>query len=1134
MLMVNGLILPLLFGSMLMTITKITAFPTDPIDTQVLKDLYDAMNGTNWQWNVSSAHPPWNFSQPINETNPCDPIHWQRVMCTVQNGTNRVTTLLLSSFGLSGTLPSSVGNLEEISIFDVAINAISGPIPEEIGSLTKVKILYISTNSLTGSLPESLGNLRLLDDCDVDNNRLTGTIPSSLGLLTTVRYLDMDNNYFTGTIPPEMRTMSKLIDLDLDKNRLTGTIPSALSQLTQLLYLSLDTNRLVGSVPSEIGSMTKLNVLLLQNNRLTGHLNSFLWQASNLSLLSLDLSGNTFSGTIPPSLFTIPQINILSLSVNCFVGPLPVTVCSATTASILAMDSLSSSPSCPHSWHFWLINRIFWRYFGGSYPACVTALPNLVVLHLSGNGLGGKLGIIPPTSKLRNLSLTHNRLTGTIPSSFQEWPFLDLDLSVNRLTGEFLSNVSEAYAQLTCFGDTDTCLPRRGKIATAINRLSGSIPSEIFHAKRVDVLTDNTFACHHLPPHDPVVNYYTCGSTLLDIAMATFGAILVSLLSVALLVTLSSHKVSVAQGSSTPSTTQLWSRVHQIFIESREYVNWNQHLMPYSLPNTQGFNDLLDQFLKGTILLSGLGIFLNLPTYVMKFQEEGVENGDFTTHMWMYRWTLSLVYVSGVFPAVMLIIAWILSVLLVGWILRTRLVKDGDSTTRESTSSQRRNSLLTMTKEDDSDRATIGHLEQAPFIRSYMLRSGSLLFRALINCVVVMTVHVVFVYLSASAGFTPGANLVAQFSLGFFMLVWNNVAVPELILKSDPNMFVWDKLSIRVLMLLFNTIVVPCIATAFTRPSCFQYVLTPPEKISASYSYTECGFAIINETTGEDKCVVPDDITIDLQPAEPPLIYNFQCGSELLTDYIPVYIYSYSFLILLPIARFLWLWYIPLSAFPGESSWTFFVPTGIMFPDSWNSLPADLCGQHTSEGLATADENSIRPSSSSSPLHITSSPSTPAASSDCDIFSTARRMNATKNNLWNPDSILSRLISHAAILLTFGVCSPVLSFAIVLAVILSIIEWKFVLGRFLFRRFSSLLHYNPMSRRQALQNAEQQPRQSHLLVAVDGVSGYCDVNGEERKFGNDYSLVCLEDSLSGILFSTGRCFAMMVSHTRRF
>lgn len=49
---------------------------------------------------------------------------------------------------------------------------------------------------------------------------------------------------------------------------------------------------------------------------------------------------------------------------------------------------------------------------------------------------------LPKGSQLTNLTLSHNRLTGTINPELQHWPFRILDLSFNRLTGN-LAHMNE-------------------------------------------------------------------------------------------------------------------------------------------------------------------------------------------------------------------------------------------------------------------------------------------------------------------------------------------------------------------------------------------------------------------------------------------------------------------------------------------------------------------------------------------------------------------------------------------------------------------------------------------------------------------------------------------------------------------
>ena len=108
-------------------------------EKQALIDLYNATNGPNWT----------NTWDTVNDE-PCD---WFGVI--VVNG--NVTELRLSSNGLSGTIPSTIGDLVNITYIDLGSNNLSGSIPAEIGNLTNLLRLYLYFNSLTGSIPSELG-----------------------------------------------------------------------------------------------------------------------------------------------------------------------------------------------------------------------------------------------------------------------------------------------------------------------------------------------------------------------------------------------------------------------------------------------------------------------------------------------------------------------------------------------------------------------------------------------------------------------------------------------------------------------------------------------------------------------------------------------------------------------------------------------------------------------------------------------------------------------------------------------------------------------------------------------------------------------------------------------------------------
>ena len=90
----------------------------------------------------------------------------------------------LDDLGLSGNIPSEIGNLESMEFLWLEDNQLTGPIPSGIGNLEHLKYLILHYNQLSGSIPAEMGNLSNLEILKLNNNQLTGFIPDSICNLT--------------------------------------------------------------------------------------------------------------------------------------------------------------------------------------------------------------------------------------------------------------------------------------------------------------------------------------------------------------------------------------------------------------------------------------------------------------------------------------------------------------------------------------------------------------------------------------------------------------------------------------------------------------------------------------------------------------------------------------------------------------------------------------------------------------------------------------------------------------------------------------------------------------------------------------------------------------------------------------
>eukprot|EP01032_Pedospumella_encystans_P008038 gene8038-9577_t len=693
-------------------------------------------------------------------------------------------TISLYGNRLSGAIPSSIGSLPELTFLYLDTNHFTGTVPEALCQVTHLVDLKLQNNYLHGPIPPCLGSLHSLNLLELSNNSLTGHIPESLGALSALTILYLQENELTGSIPDTLEGMTSMLNFNVYRNKLTGTLPSGMATFTKMtnayvhdnylsgsleliskwdaaVFLYLQDNLFTGSLPA-LTNLTKVTSIFLKNNKLSGTLEKVLDPVQNALVTTLQFSNNQFTGTLPEEIFQIAELSTFAAVSNCFIGSLPRSICSSTSLNTLILDGLHSATSCRNNILPGVANRyILEAKIEGGIPACMFAVPNINTLHLSGNGLTGtistELGI---STDLRDLSVSHNALTGSIPPLFQTKRWYNLDLSYNKFRGSLQMNYEPFNNNNTVQFYNITLTAENVALSLRNNRLSGNIPNQLKLLHNISVLDGNLFACSidqsDLPSHDQGKSTYQCGSNSFNVSYYIWLTTTGFLILLAILIVYFRHSIgSFLRFDRIIYYYDKWMH-HVEFVHDRDSVLGKD----ITLKNYKYLIYVCEGVCKVSIYCTAYILVVLIPIYII-----GTEY--YSTHNFTYAWSVSAAFLSGPIALTLLMVAFV-SLLVLAFVLFTThirlFLREKFEFFRYTEDRIRRPSRV----DENNNEVTQMEKSSIPMLMKCLVYAIFFL----INFTVVLGVNVAYVYVRL---YQPSSLFViAQLLLSVFKVVWNS------------------------------------------------------------------------------------------------------------------------------------------------------------------------------------------------------------------------------------------------------------------------------------------------------------------------------------------------------------------------
>jgi hypothetical protein len=244
-------------------------------------------------------------------------------------------------------------------------------------------------------------------------------------------------------------------------------------------------------------------------------------------------------------------------------------------------------------------------------------------------------------------------------------------LSHNKLTGDANGFKHQEYFNSSSLNFEWRNQSSTKNLTLSVNRLSGDLSSSFGKYADLDILSGNLFGCDNLPKNDVNSESLSCGSEQYDQSMISMAGVMGMILFVVaayylLCLLFSSFKTKDDQQEMLVNRRgETGLLLHCLRYSQSDHIHKSAYNLPHSNSFVVSFGSLLITLMRSVCVLTAFIFLLTLPVYVLKqFDVESTnDEGEtqYVTHTNMYNWLWTMAFVSGTTPAIILLVAGFVS-----------------------------------------------------------------------------------------------------------------------------------------------------------------------------------------------------------------------------------------------------------------------------------------------------------------------------------------------------------------------------------------------------------------------------------------------------------------------------------------